>query len=185
MRRLFAVSLLSALVASSAAAAPTPKESWGKLGISLETYRQDALDCGLQGYYTDISKTDDAQAFVKASKQLDAVTTGGMAPMTTGSSGIGPKTTGTIDQAARYADQQEHIIQGIRPEERFKNIKTMLVANTQQCLQKRGYSKFELTEDQQKRLRKLKAGSDERRAYLYTLATHPAVLENQKAAGQP
>ena len=185
MRRLFAVSILSALLAASASGAPAPKESWGKLGISLDQYRQDSLYCGLQGYYTDISKTDDAQAFVKASKQLDAVTTGGTAPMTTGSSGIGPNTTDTIDRAARYADEQQHIIQGIRPEKRFKNIKTMLVANTQQCLQKRGYSKFELTEDQQKRLRKLKAGSDERRAYLYSLATDPAVLENQKAAGQP
>ncbi len=185
MRRLFAVSLVTAFTATSVAAATAPKESWGKLGISLAQYRQDALDCGLQGYYTDISKTDDAQAFVKASKQLDAVTTGGMAPMTTGTSGTGPDTTDSIDQAARYADQQEHIIQGIRPEERFKNIKAMLVSNTQQCLQKRGYSKFELTEEQQKKLRRLKAGSDERRAYLYSLATDPAVLANQKAAGQP
>ena len=185
MRRLFAFSLSSALIATSAAAATAPKESWGKAGVSLAQYRQDALDCGLQGYYTDISKTDDAQAFVKASKQLDAITTGGMAPMRTGSSGTGPDTTDSIDQALRYADQQEHIIQGIRPEERFKNIKATLVTNAQQCLQKRGYSKFELTADQQKRLRKLKAGSDERRAYLYSLATDPAVLQSQKAAGQP
>ena len=185
MRRLFAVSLLSAFMAASAAAAPAPKESWGKLGISLDQYREDALACGLQGYYTDISKTDDAQAFVKASKQLDAVTTGGMALTTTGSSGTGPDATDSIDQAARYADQQAHIVESVRPEKRFENIKAMLVANTQQCLQKRGYSKFELTEGQQKRLRKLKAGSDERRAYLYSLGTDPAVLENQKAAGQP
>lgn len=184
MRRLFAVSLVTAFTATSVAAATAPKESWGKLGISLAQYRRDAVDCGLQGYYTDISRTDDAQAFVKASKQLDAVTTGGMAPMTTGTSGTGPDTTDSIDQAARYADQQEHIIQGIRPEERFKNIKAMLVSNTQQCLQQRGYSKFELTEEQQKKLRRLKAGSDERRAYLYSLATDPAVLANQKAAGQ-
>ncbi len=185
MRRLFAVPVLSALIATSATAATAPKESWGKPGISLAQYRQDALDCGLQGYYTDISKTDDAQAFVKASKQLDAVTTGGMAPMTTGSSGTGPDTTDSIDQAVRYADQQAHIVESVRPEKRFENIKVMLVANTQQCLEKRGYSKFELTEEQQKRLRKLKAGSDERRAYLYSLATDPAVLQNQKAAGQP
>ena len=185
MRHWLAISLFAVAVSSIAAAAPAPKESWGKAGITLAQYRQDALDCGLQGYYTDISNTDDAQAFVKASRQLDAVTTGAVAPMTTGSSGTGPVPTDAVDQAARYADQQQRIVRGVRPEERFKNIKAMLVANAQQCLQKRGYSKFELTEDQQKRLGKLKAGSDERRAYLFSLGSDPAVLQNQKAVGQP
>ena len=81
MRPLLAVSLI--VMASSVAAAPAPPESWGKAGISLDQYRQDALDCGLQGHYTDISKTEDAKELVRASRQLDAMTTGTYAPNTT------------------------------------------------------------------------------------------------------
>ena len=85
MRRLLMVSL-SLVPASAVMSAPAPQESWGKAGISPAQYRQDALECGLQGHYLDISKTDDARAFVKASRQLDTVTTGASAPTTTGAS---------------------------------------------------------------------------------------------------
>jgi hypothetical protein len=171
--------------ATSAGSAPAPKESWGKAGISLDQYRQDSIDCGLRGYYTDISKTDDAKAFVNASKQLDAVTTGASTPMTVESNAGGPDTTNATDQMAQYANEQEHIVYNVRPDERFKSIKKTLVATTEQCLAKRGYSKFMLTVEQRKALSKLKAGSDQRRVYLYNLARNPAVLQSQKATGQP
>src|SRR5579884_3704394 len=115
MRHLFAVSLGSWMIASAATAAPAPKESWGKAGITLAQYRQDSLECGLKGYYTDISKTDDAKAFVNASKQLDAVTTGASTPMTVESNGGGPDTTNAMDQMAQYADEQQHIVYNVRP----------------------------------------------------------------------
>jgi hypothetical protein len=184
MHRQFAVSLISAVVATSALAAPAPKESWGKAGVSLAQYRQDSLECGLKGYYTDISKTDDAKALVKASRQLDAVTTGASAPMTVESNATGPDTTNAADQMAAYADQQQHIVESVRPDERFKSIKKTLVMNAEQCLASRGYSKFELTDDQRKALRRLKPGSDLRRQYLYSLASNPAVLRSQRTAGQ-
>jgi hypothetical protein len=183
MRYLMIVSIAALFVAAPAASAPAPKESWGKAGITLAQYRQDALNCGLKGYYTDISRTQDAQAFVKASKQLDAVTTGGAStPMAVGSSGTGPDLTNAVDQLAAYAQEQQHIVDSIRPDERIKNIKKALVTNDEQCLVQRGYSKFVLTDDQRHALSKLKAGSDRRRAYLYGLATNPNVLESQKAA---
>ena len=185
MRRLFAVSLVSAMFATAAAGAPSPKESWGKAGITLAQYRQDSLECGLKGYYTDISKTEDAKQFVKASQQLDAITTGASAPMTVESNATGPDKTNAADQLAAYADQQQHIVESVRPDERYKSIKKTLVSSTEQCLAGRGYSKFELTDDQRKILRKLKAGSDQRRAYLYSLASNPTVLQTQKMVGQP
>jgi hypothetical protein len=185
MRRLFAVSLISAMFATAATAAPAPKESWGKAGITLAQYRQDSIECGLKGYYTDISKTDDAKAFVSASKQLDAITTGASTPMTVESNAGGPDTTNAIDQMAQYANEQEHIVYNVRPDERFKSIKKTLESVTDQCLASRGYSKFELTDAQRKSLSKLKAGSDQRRAYLYSLASNPAVLQSQRPAGQP
>jgi hypothetical protein len=183
MRRLFP--LLTLMLPVSAIAAPAPVQSWGKAGVSLTQYRQDALECGLQGHYTDISKTDDAKAFVTASHQLDAVTTGASAPSTTGASGPGPEMTDSIDQAVRYANQQQHIVDSVHPEQRFHNLKRTLVAKDEQCLIQRGYSRFRLTDEQRHRLRKLKFGSEERRAYLFELARDPAVLQSQGVAANP
>jgi hypothetical protein len=183
MRYLFGFSFL--FVAAPLVAAPAPKESWGKAGVTLAQYRRDALSCGLNGYYTDISKTDDAKAFVKASNQLDAVTSGASAPMTLESNAAGPDITNMAEQAAGFADQQQHIVDSVRPDERYRSIKKTLVSNDEQCLASRGYSKFALTGQQRKALSKLKAGSDARRAYLYSLATDPNVLQSQKVAAQP
>jgi hypothetical protein len=166
-------------------AAPAPQESWGKAGVSLAQYRQDALECGLQGHYTDISKTDDAKAFVTASKQLDTVTNGASAPATTGASGTGPAMTDSVDQMVRYANQQQHIVDSVHVDQRMRNIKKTLLSKDEQCLAGRGYSKFRLTDEQRRQLRHLKAGSDERRAYLYRLASNPAVLRDQSADSQP
>jgi len=185
MRRLFVVSLLSAAFAGPGVAAPAPQESWGKAGISLDQYRQDALECGLRGYYTDISKTEDAKEFVRGSRQLDAMTSSTYAPNTTSAGGTGPVGTDTVDQMARYAANQQHVIEGVRPDERFRSIKKTLVLSTEQCLIQRGYSRFELTADQRRQLRHLKAGSDERRVYLYSLASSPTVLQSQRTTAQP
>jgi hypothetical protein len=185
MRGLFMIPLLALALPASANSAPAPEESWGKAGVPLAQYRQDALECALNGHYTDISKTDDAKAFVKASRQLDAVTTGASAPTTTGASAGGPNSTDSIDQMARFADQQQHIVSSIRPEERFHSIKRMLVDRTGQCLASRGYSKFRLTDEQRHRLRKLKFGSQERRVYLYNLGSNPAILQSQGVAANP
>jgi hypothetical protein len=182
MRYLLAAPMIALFIAAPVGAASAPKESWGKPGVSLAQYRQDALFCGLAGYYTDISKTDDAKAFVKASNQLDSVTTGASAPMTLESNGTGPDTTNSAEIAAGMADQQQHIVDSVRPDERYKSIKKTLVTNDQGCLASRGYSKFVLTDEQRKRLSKLKAGSEARRAYLYSLATDPNVLQSQRAA---
>lgn len=185
MRLLLVTAPLMVVLSASAGAAPAPVESWGKAGVSLVQYRQDALDCGLQGHYLDISKTDDAKAFVKASRQLDAITNGASAPNSTGASATGPQPTDSADQMVRYANQQQHIVESVRPEQRFHNIKQMLLAKTEQCLAGRGYSKFRLTDAQRRDLRKLKFGSDERRAYLYGLASNPAVLHSQAVLPNP
>ena len=86
---------------------------------------------------------------------------------------------------ARFADQQQHIVSSVRPEQRFHNIKRMLVDQTSQCLASRGYSKFRLTDEQRHQLRKLKFGSEERRMYLYNLASNPAILQTQGVAANP
>jgi hypothetical protein len=186
MRGLFMIPFLALVLPASAKSAPAPEESWGKAGVSLAQYRQDALDCGLKGHYLDISKTDDAKAFVKASRELDAVTTGASAPAVAGANGMGPSTTdSSVDQMVEYADQQQHIVESVRPDQRFHSIKRMLVDTTAHCLASRGYSKFRLTDEQRHQLRKLKFGSEERRVYLYNLGSNPVVLQRQGIAANP
>jgi hypothetical protein len=186
MRGLFMIPLVALVLPASANSAPAPEESWGKAGVSLAQYRQDALDCALKGHYLDISKTDDAKAFVKASRELDAITTGASAPAVAGANGMGSSTSdSSVDQMVEYANQQQHIVESVRPDHRFHSIKRMLVDRTSQCLASRGYSKFRLTDEQRHQLRKLKFGSEERRMYLYNLGTNPAVLQTQRVAANP
>jgi hypothetical protein len=49
----------------------------------------------------------------------------------------------------------------------------------EQCLQDRGYQKFQLTAAQGAHLETLLEGSSERRLYLHSLASDPAVLAAQ------
>ena len=184
MRRFFAISMFTGLLASVTFAAPAPQESWGKVGISLAQYRQDALECGLKGHYTDVSNTQDAKELVTASRRLDNLQNT-FVPSTTSSSATGPASTDVTDRMGQFADQQEHVIDSARPELRFRNIKKTLESTTAECLVQRGYSKFTLNDDQRRALRKLKPGSDQRRAYLYRLASDPLVLQRQRSAGQP
>ena len=183
MRRLFAVSLFL-LFASSAVAAPAPTESWGKAGVSFEQYRRDSVECGREGYYLDVSKTEDAKEFVRASHQLDTLNRA-MSPRTTSAGSTGPVSTDAVNQMTGFAVSQQHIIDGVRPEERFRNIKQTLQSTTDNCLVGRGYSKFTLTDDQSHRLRKLKLGSAGRHAYLFKLAADPTILATQAVPSLP
>lgn len=180
MPRLFAVSLLG-FAASSLSAAPAPPDSWGKAGVTLAQYRQDAVDCAIEGYNLDISKTEDAKEFVRASRELENMPGG----MTIQTASTGTSNGNSITDIVDWADMQQHVVASVRPEERFKNIKQMQLAKTDECLVKRGYSKFHLTDEQRHQLSKLKFGSDERRQYLYRLASNPAVLASQKSVAQP
>ena len=159
MSRLLATFLV-ATTASAALAAPAPQVSWGKAGITLDQYRQDALECGLKGHYTDVSQTQDAKVLARASGRLENL----------------PTTLDPMD----YAVTQGHIIASARPDLRFRNVKNTLESTTAECLVERGYSRFTLTDEQRHALTKLKVGSDQRRAYLYSLASNPAVLQNQR-----
>jgi hypothetical protein len=180
MRRPFALSLMSILLASPALSAPAPQESWGKAGVSLARYRQDSVECGLKGHYTDVSSTQDAQVLVNASRQLDTIQ-GSFAPNTVGASPSGPAPSDVANQMGQYAATQQHIVDNARPELRYRNIKHTLEATTADCLVRRGYSKFTLTDEQRRALRKLKPGSDQRRAYLHALASDPLVLQNRRS----
>ena len=67
------MALTAALAATPAAAAPRPVDSWGRAGVAYETYRNDSLECGLLGHYADVSRTEQARLFARASRQLETI----------------------------------------------------------------------------------------------------------------
>jgi hypothetical protein len=118
---------------------------------------------------------------VRASRRLDSLN-GTFSVNTADVGANGPPSTNSVDQMARFAANQQHIVESVRPEERFRSIKQKLQVTTDTCLIDRGYSRFSLNDDQRHHLRKLKVGSDERHAYLFRLASDPAVLAAQAVA---
>jgi hypothetical protein len=158
-----------ALAGAVLAAKTTPTLSWGKAGVSMADYRADALACGQRGWYTDIADTSQAKAFVQASKQLDTLY----------DSAAEAAHNGDSQQAGTYYANAAQTVDATRPREKIAELKTVLVDQASACLKQRGYRRFTLTDDQARRLAKLRHGSDERRAYLHDLAADPKVLAAQ------
>ena len=187
---LWAVAL--AVAATPATAAPKPVDSWGRAGIDYETYRNDSLECGLIGHYADVSKTEQAQMFARASRQMESVDSTNFVPAGGATASYAPSGPGgaasnyplpvaspATDMMVERGRQYEQIRRSIRPERRMDELKHGMVSVVEQCLQDRGYVQFRLTDEQREMLSHLDRGSDERRQFLYGLASNPDVLEAQ------
>jgi hypothetical protein len=168
--------LLLALTAAPAAAKHQPVDSWGRPGVDFDTYRNDALECGLIGYYADVSQTKQAQDFVTATRKMESLDNVNFVPA---SASVDEAVARSVEQAARY----EQVRTSIRPEQEMRELKQGMLQLVAVCLKQRGYVRFRLTEDQRKALNKLKKGSDERKHYLFRLASDPDVLSAQTLAG--
>ena len=155
MRKLIAAIAVSAFVAAPAAAryvGPGRDKSWGKPGVTLADYRADAVTCGRQAAALDVADSSPAKAFVLASRLIDN---------------------------APDLERVGVAMQIASPERNFLKVGDMLQAALERCLTARGYHKFKLTSAQRHRLARLAPGSDERHAYLHSLASDPEVLARQ------
>jgi hypothetical protein len=161
--------LAAATLASQAGAATSERYSWGKPGVSLDQYRRDAVKCGRAGYYADITKTDAVKVFRRATRELENNETDLGTP------------GNSLDHTMTIVTASAHIVDATRPEVRMQEVKTIQVDRMTRCLTGLGYIRFELTREQQAHLRRLHLGSPERHAYLYGLASDPAVLKAQAA----
>lgn len=177
------VVVLAVLVPASASAAPAPAISWGKPGVSLATYRAEAIGCGMRAYYTDVSDTKAAKTFVDGTRRIDATlgtsnatSVGGVAASPGSSS-----TTASVD-AIRNATTVSQIVHDVHPEEGLKEIKALQASLVAKCLLDHGYHRFHLTAAQRQHLEKLKAGSPDRHAYLHALASDADILSAQAEA---
>ncbi|HEX5182978.1 MAG TPA: hypothetical protein VFW19_07480 [Allosphingosinicella sp.] len=158
MRRIgFSIALCVAAAAMPAQAryvSPGFAMSWGKAGVSLADYRSDAVACGRHAAGLDLAGTGPARSFKAASRILE--------------------------NGSDY-DTWVAALQIAAPERNLEKAGDLMQATLDRCLVERGYHKFKLTSEQRHRLSKLKMGSDQRHAYLHSLAADPDVLSRQAA----
>jgi len=140
--------------------------SWGKPGVPFERYRADAVECGVQAHYTDVSGTEAAKVLKQASRQLE-------------NNEAAVSVATSPDEVVQNAAQSARIVEAARPAERIGEVRQVLYANLDECLLARGYRAFRLTREQERRLHKLRVGTPERHAFLYSLASDPQVLSTQ------
>ena len=165
MSRILAPLVLGVLLVSTAAhAASAPRESWGKADVSLDRYREDAVLCGRQAYYLDVSDTPAAKALVRASSQIENL------PSNINENAL---------QAMSGVEAITMAVQGARPEQRFREIAALQKTTLEKCLTSLGYVRFRLTEEQRDHLSTLHSGTPERHAYLHSLASDPKILSTQ------
>lgn len=170
------IALLAAAPAGARLVSAGPGQSWGKAGVSLAQYRADAIACGHEAAAYDLKGSDPARALIVASRMMDNEGASRAAPV--GSEAGGPSAASDpldLGRAAAIAKQM------VDPQRQFAKAGELLENALEQCLTKRGYRKFGLTKAQRSRLAKLATGSDARHAYLHSLASDPAVLEQQPA----
>lgn len=169
MRLVLACLIGVALAAPAQGASPRALVSWGKAGVSFAQYRNDAVQCGRKGYYRDVSGTEAAQVFKRATRQLDSNEAG----MQTAA------LVGETDRLMSIIGQSARIVEGTRPELRMREVRTVLNDTVATCLTARGYVRFGLTEAQRRRLNHLRRGTPARHEFLYGLGSDPKVLAAQ------
>lgn len=170
---LIGITLLSIPSASMAGTRTARDISWGKAGISLDTYRRDAMQCGISGAKVDITGRQDTRDVLDAThnqdKEIDRATARSQAR--------GGRTLSPEDFNQMIRDYSSIYQRGIRGGvARTQGFMQDTVAT---CLRTRGYTPFRLTKAQVRARDRLRTGTLERRRYLYELASDPIVLSNQ------
>lgn len=175
MNRLCLATGLLALSLASAASAEKPSSrelretSWGKPGVSLEQYRMDAGICAWQATNMDISHSKPAKTMVKASQALEHQTHWiGMVTSVNGASSM-----------AGAAISMRNVEDRFRVDKQFEEVADMQYDALHRCLRERGYTRFQLTAEQAKRLRKLRSGTMKRHLYMHSLGSNPVIVASQ------
>src|SRR4051812_29221311 len=134
MRRSIPIAFMIAATAAFPAAAarlvnPGLGISWGKAGISLAQYRQDAIECGRNAAATDLAGTDPAKAFVIGSRLMENDPTVG--PGATADPTAGPAAAA---DAVAGAGSSPGVMRMIGPERQFAKAGDILEGALELCL---------------------------------------------------
>ena len=147
--------LVASALSACATATSNPDISWGKPGVSYVQYREDSIECAIDGSrynlvasgpYKDIDRGLKSQYRVLEQAQGDQ-----------------------SDQIRDYSMTYQRNIRG-----RIDDIQTAMVNRVHMCLRARDYKEFYLTEAQSKRLAQFDKGTEPRFRYLHSLASDAA-----------
>jgi hypothetical protein len=172
MMRLTNLSLAAlCLAACATSGSQEAVTSWGKAGVPLVDYWNDAAQCALAGATADANAptaaTDLSRSGADRANPTGAANTS-MRPANQPSGLEGSVDLNSTVMAARHNEALR-----AREEQRARE------AAVNACLSGRGYQQFRLTAEQAAHLETLAEGSRERRAYLHSLASDPAILAAQ------
>ncbi len=140
------------IVACGAAQANPTVSSWKKPANTYEQFVSDSIVCAKHGYFRNVANDEPAKAFVRGWRTAD--------------DNLNRPSNGMADTVESYSDT----IRRTQPARRMEQVQALHVGDVEQCLTKKGYSKFYLSKNQAKRLSKLQRGSEARRQYLYKLS---------------
>jgi len=166
---------LIAIAALSACAAPAGMSSWGKPGVSMADYRLDSAQCIIEGSGGGPTQGADTST----SKSTDSNQTSNTSESRGGTNGPGGVSSGgaiVYSGSANPEDANQAAIQQRAQQLSAKREQKMVM---EQCLASRGYRQFRLTPEQAAHLATLPEGSAERRTYLHSLGSDPAVIAAQ------
>jgi hypothetical protein len=148
------IALAAAGLAAAAASATRPALSWGKPGVSFETYRADATACLRAAASTDLTGTEPAEALILASRRIETAMNSD------------PWSVAEATDAAR-------------PDLRIREARDIIQARLNDCLVAHGYLRFRLTDAQRRQLNHFNLRQPERQVYLHSLASDPQILASQ------
>jgi hypothetical protein len=151
------IALAAAGLCGAASAATRPALTWGKPGVSYVDYRADATTCLRAAVATDLTGTEPAEALVLASRRIETAMNSD------------PWSVAEVTDMAR-------------PDLRIRQARDIIQDRLNQCLVEHGYHRFQLTDEQRRRLNHFNMRQPERQAYLHSLASDPQVLASQGVA---
>jgi hypothetical protein len=162
-------------LALTACAAPAGTTSWGKPGVSMADYRLDSGQCIIEASGGGPAQGADAST----SKSGDSNQTGNTGESRGGTNGPGGVTSGGAIVYSGSANAEDANQAAIQQRSQELSAKRAQKLGLERCLASRGYRQFKLTPEQAAQLAKLPEGSAERRAYLHSIGSDPAVIAGQ------
>jgi hypothetical protein len=167
---------LLAIAALSACATPAGMTSWGKPGVSMTDYRLDSAQCIIEGSGGGPTQGADASGDRKSADPSQTSNTSESRGGTNGPGGVASGGAIVYSGSANPEDANQAAIQQRSQELSAKRAQKMVM---ERCLASRGYRQFRLTPEQAAHLASLPEGSAERRTYLHSLGSDPAVIAAQ------
>jgi hypothetical protein len=183
----FTAAAIAAVAICGCATQPVaPPTSWGKQGVSMLDYRTDGGQCAVLAA-TEASKENGSNTAggINGHNSSAPTQTQGNAAVTAGANPGTSSGTAFPTGGGTYRDMADSdMVQRAATQQRTSDLANQKARTNslKKCLSDRGYTEFTLTPEQRKQLSSLPEGSDERRQFLYKLATDPNVLKSQAVA---